>query len=184
MDKPLMERVELAIDAFSRAEVPPVAEGLSIMVKPYFAFPEVQAGLFDGYMKASMGRTDGIIFARNAAAYHCGRTYDTLKWKPRERVTLDLRLTAKGELQVSKADKLVVVGTLPVDAAVHYQPESILECAPVANGKWRVVGERLDKKHPNDMVTFSRTMASLDNYPTSVGALECMGKAAPAASAS
>lgn len=123
----------------------------------------------------SAGATDGAILSRNTSPYRFGRSYDTLKWKPVDRVTLDFRLNRKGELEASKNQAPVVVGVLDPEEAGSYQHGAILECAPEPENKWRVVGERRDKAHPNDMLTVTRTLTSLVNYPSMNDALALLG---------
>jgi len=103
---------------------------------------------------------DGLVFTPEKQSVVAGRNFHMFKWKPMDLITIDFCVHQDGRtlLVNDQTSGLVPVGTLDEAA----EPGSIVECTLVDAHKamWRVYRVRLDKTYPNDMLTFTRTLAN------------------------
>jgi mRNA guanylyltransferase len=103
---------------------------------------------------------DGLVFTPDAQRVVAGRNFDMFKWKPVHSITVDFCVQHDGlTLLANDRQTLVPVGRLDAPGV----PGSIVECQLLNahEAVWHVYRVRSDKTYPNDMLTFTRTLANI-----------------------
>lgn len=104
---------------------------------------------------------DGLVFTPENQRVVAGRNFDMFKWKPVDSITVDFCVHQDGlTLLANDRGGMVPVGRLDAPGGV---PGSIVECTLLNahDAVWRVYRVRSDKTYPNDMLTFTRTLANI-----------------------
>lgn len=116
--------------------------------------------------------TDGIIFVPENIPVIPGRNFKMFKWKDAAMHTVDFMIAPNNELRVYGGhgqcvgvahlveEDLAVVDLLPM--------YTIVECKVVdaCLGRWKLLKVRHDKSHPNDQMTYERTLLSIQDAIT------------------
>lgn len=137
-------------------------DSIAIKVKAFFPVARLSECI-DARRDAVRDRFgwDGLVFTPENQGVVVGRHFDQFKWKPIESITVDFCVGHDGHtlLVNDRASGPVPVGRLDAPG----EPNSIVECQLVNahEAVWRVYRVRSDKTYPNDMLTFTRTLASI-----------------------
>jgi hypothetical protein len=126
---------------------------IRILTKPFHVPSEFDVGL------ASAPGADGLIVHPERAPYVIGRHIGLFKVKTHH--TIDFVLCENGQLAVNDRGGPKLVAQLASKPDGNVPAGSIVECEPVAGGKWRVVMVRTDKDHPNDATTYRGTLTNI-----------------------
>ena len=103
---------------------------------------------------------DGLILTPALAPVTYGRHMGMFKLKFGHRHTVDFLVGKNGQdLLVFDHGKHSRVGRVAPN--VYALPGSIVECAPLDDAVWDVVGVRTDKSTANDMFTFQKTLLNM-----------------------
>lgn len=142
---------------------------LRICAKVFRAPREFDVGL------ASAPGADGMIVHPERAPYVIGRHVGLFKVKLHH--TIDFILCDNAQLAVNDrgGPKLVATALPPARAPVP-PTGSIVECEPAPDGKWRIVGVRTDKDHPNDAITYRNTLTNIKENLSYADVLAAMGR--------
>ena len=103
--------------------------------------------------------TDGVVLIPKEDPVIYGRNFDMFKMKPRGTHTVDfVVMDLHGTIGVfdPKGKRDVAVGKITSGQQVG----SIVEC-DIHDGVWNVVGVRTDKKQPNDLLTYEKTLLNI-----------------------
>jgi hypothetical protein len=103
--------------------------------------------------------TDGVVLIPKEDPVVYGRNFDMFKMKPRGTHTVDfVVMDLHGTIGVfdPKSKRDVAIGEI----TSRHQVGSIVEC-DIRDGVWNVVGVRTDKKQPNDVLTYEKTMLNI-----------------------
>lgn len=168
----LRARLALAASVVADALAPAPDGCFDVGVKTFFVLGRGGLAAARAAMDRSaraLGGADGYVLTPSDAPVVVGR--DEASFKIKDVHTLDLVLGADGSLSAASArGGLVVVAR--ADPSSTTDPSlvgSVVECAPPSvvvddDGsapEWRVVRPRPDKKRPNDVATFRRTLATI-----------------------
>lgn len=159
-DRPFSERYLDMCAAMMHYE-PHERDSIAFKVKTFFPVPRLNECM-DSRRDAVRSRFgwDGLIFTPENHPVVAGRNFHMFKWKPVDLITIDFCVNQDGRtLLVNDQTGLVPVGTLDEPA----EPGSVVECTltNAHEAMWHVYRVRSDKSYPNDMLTFTRTLANI-----------------------
>lgn len=98
--------------------------------------------------------TDGVIFTPVNEPIRMGTHRTLFKWKPFERITIDF-LVKDGKFYIQHESSLVLIQHDP-----EFIETGIFECSYDGH-RWTPIKKRDDKSHPNNKLTFERTLVNL-----------------------
>jgi hypothetical protein len=99
-------------------------------------------------------KTDGVIFTPINEPVRMGTHRTLFKWKPLERITIDF-LIRNGNFCIQHEGKM-----LKVQHDQEFKDEGIFECEFYCD-KWKPLKKRTDKSHPNNKMTYERTLINI-----------------------
>jgi hypothetical protein len=167
IDQPLSARLEAAVTVcahMQRSDIP-------MHVKMFYPLRD-----FEDYVKHVVSeinhKIDGYIFTPEHCSVSSGTNYKMFKWKEQMKNTVDfhveyhrrqqrymLRLS-KGHSLIETQDTLAHVDRLL--ATLIKRGPCIVECRYVGPSEWTPVLIREDKAHPNNYLTYTKTMYNID----------------------
>jgi len=106
---------------------------------------------------------DGVVLVPIADPVVYGRHFHFYKLKPEGTHTVDfIILDARGTIGIYDPDigKNVAVGSIDMSRKL-FLVGTVVECA-YENGKWHALHDRPDKLQANDLLTFKKTRANID----------------------
>jgi hypothetical protein len=125
---------------------------------------------FDDYVKHVVPEirhgTDGYIFTPENSPVLSGTHYRMFKWKEQMKNTVDFQVEkdrlrlSKGNTTVGVPDKLVDVNS-ELAKRIRKGP-CIVECRYVSPQKWTPILIREDKSHPNNVLTYTKTLFNIE----------------------
>lgn len=159
MNRNLTTRIRNTQDIFKNSDKQPISSQLCIVIKTFLPISMFSA--FREYLSLLQYKTDGVIFTKNLPLKKFGRNYNFLKFKKLTDITLDFQVI-NYQLHIYNNGTLQSVGAV----AQQYPDNTIVECKPDGHGQWVVVGVRSDKAHPNDALTYERTIQNIQEAIT------------------
>lgn len=137
---------------------------LPVLIKHFFAIDKAWDE-FHNYLPVirELFDMDGIVIVPNDLPVQSGRHDTMFKWKARADCTVDMEVVAGHESLMlavySRRNKcLTNIGNLPLTSTYHIG--DILECK-YSGGLWTPVLLRVDKQHPNDDLTYEKTLINI-----------------------
>jgi hypothetical protein len=164
-DRNLIERLTVA-EPVVKGALKLATNPISLRMKTFFGLCDMEE-FYTKYMPTLDYKSDGVIFTPVNEPIRSG-THETLfKWKPREMNTIDF--LAK---KVDKDRWFLYVqerGNLIIESELRGAPEwmtdgCIVECQYMFEEnpkRWKPVGLRSDKVHPNNRRTFYNTLTNI-----------------------
>ncbi|MBO74406.1 MAG: hypothetical protein CMD33_03940 [Flavobacteriales bacterium] len=131
-----------------------------VLVKTFYAVSEIYKALSE-----SKGDQDGLIFMPKSEVIRTGRQESMIKWKPKEKCTIDLQWTGTEFVCVGQNGGTEVP---PLDAPIpddSLVTGGIYECSPPDSDgdPWVVGHHRKDKVAANHIVTVRRTIRTIQD---------------------
>ena len=139
---------------------------ISITIKTFYSLKDFKT--FQDVLPTLKYKVDGLVFTPVNEPIRIG-THDTMfKWKPRDLNTIDFQAKKWGNrwgLYVSEKGRLIFESELSLEQTPDWITEDcIVECQYMCDEEprwWKPVGLRTDKKHPNNRMTFYRTLVNI-----------------------
>ena len=163
----LFERLkgaESVVSGILRMKTDPI----SVHIKTFYNIKDFKVFQSE-YLPSLTYKVDGLVFTPVHEPIRIG-THDTMfKWKPRDLNTIDFQAKKWGNvkwgLYVSEKGRLIFESELSLEKTPDWITEDcIVECQYMCDEEprwWKPVGLRIDKKHPNNRMTFYRTLVNI-----------------------
>lgn len=152
---PLVERMR-AVCAACACYAPHPQDAVVVLVKRFFDKENIR-DFHEHYncMSDDYG-TDGLVLTPVDLPVASGRHQSMFKWKPVNDITIDFQVAGKHLcIYEPRARRLVRIQAAPPGLAEG----TVVECTRVS-GTWVPSKVRRDKRFPNDMQTYQRTMGN------------------------
>lgn len=115
---------------------------------------------FDKRLEKGYFLVDGVILTPESMPVVCGRHWHLFKLKTHH--TIDFRMDAGLKLAIFDGSRHVVVSRLNKVVGTKLSRGDIVEAEYAGNDRWTFVKHRIDKKHCNDMLTYTKTILNIE----------------------
>jgi hypothetical protein len=172
-----LEPVTTLVKGTLRMKTDPV----SVKMKTFFNLKNFKQFITE-YVPTITYKMDGLVFTPVKESVKTGTHETMFKWKPRDNNTIDFQCKKwdqqnKWGLYVIEKGKLIFESEVPCSTAPEWITEDcIVECQYMCDEsprRWKPIGLRKDKKHPNNRRTFYRTLI---NIKEDIQSLKCVSE--------
>jgi len=168
--QPFLRRLQYIAACFEDFSPPP-PQPLRLRIKRFFPVATSWADFKEHYehVVPPVFKTDGLIFTPDDCPYVYGRHLRQFKWKAGPDNTIDFQVVesdpdpSRLRLGIMDRGRVLNVATIERDSselARSLRSGDVVECERTA-GNWRPRMLRTDKSHPNDLLTYERTLVNI-----------------------
>lgn len=169
---PHSERIEQAMRVVDFIKYKPTETPFEVKLKIFYPVSDMKTYI-DKVVPTIKHEIDGYVFTPENEPVKSGTHYTMFKWKERDRNTVDFwiekhkHISRKYVMKISKGKSMHVM----LDNVVHLPPEiehkiqekaCVVECKYIGPNEWLAVLIRTDKIHPNNYLTWTKTLLNIE----------------------
>lgn len=130
----------------------------SLRVKAFYPVSEMRKYV-ETVVNLYNHKTDGFVFTPENKPLTRGTNYDMFKWKPRKSNTVDFWFDTDHLPYVNnKSEKELARIVVDFPENFEFEPPCVVECEYRGRRRWVPLFVRRDKTHPNNLLTFKKTI--------------------------